>query len=88
MKVCKLVHYWGKVQGVGFRYTAYGLAQQHQVAGYVKNMLDGQVELVVEGEALEVDRYLSRVSGKMADFIEGQKVEDETPQEFTDFAIR
>jgi acylphosphatase len=88
MQACKLVHYWGRVQGVGFRYAAYGLAKQYQVAGYVKNLPDGQVELVAQGEASEVDRYLSGVADKMADFIQGQQVEDEALGEFAGFTIR
>jgi acylphosphatase len=88
MTVCKRVYYWGKVQGVGFRYTVFDLAQKHPVTGYVKNMPDGQVELVAEGEADKVDRFLNAVAGKMAGFIMGHKVQDEGPQEFEGFTIR
>jgi acylphosphatase len=88
MRVCKRVSYWGRVQGVGFRYTAYNLAQRHAVAGHVRNMLDGQVELVVEGEAAEVDRFLKALADQMAGFIKGQSVQDERPQGFAEFEIR
>ena len=88
MKVCKRVHYWGHVQGVGFRYTTLHLAGQFKVTGYVSNLLDGQVELLVEGEADEVERFLQRVTDKMAGYIKGQKVEDATPVEMTTFTIR
>jgi acylphosphatase len=88
MAVCKHVYYWGKVQGVGFRYAAHELAEKFPVTGYVKNMLDGQVELVAEGEAQDVDRFLKSVAAKMGLFIKGQRAEDETPQGFTEFMIR
>ena len=39
----------GRVQGVGFRYTAHNIARRHDVTGYVKNLTDGRVELVMEG---------------------------------------
>lgn len=40
----------GHVQGVGFRWRAQALARQRQLSGWVKNLPDGRVELVVEGE--------------------------------------
>ena len=46
MTVCKRVLYSGRVQGVGFRYTAHGLAQGYDVAGYVRNLPGGEVVLV------------------------------------------
>jgi acylphosphatase len=88
MTVCKHVYFWGKVQGVGFRYTTVELARHYAVTGYVKNTLDGQVELVAEGAKEEVDRFLTAVAGKMAGYIKGQTVQVETPQGFEEFQIR
>ena len=59
------VHYSGRVQGVGFRYTAYRIAQRFAVRGYVKNLPDGRVELVVEGPAEEVQAMLRAVRAEM-----------------------
>jgi acylphosphatase len=88
MAVCKHVYYWGKVQGVGFRYTVARLAQHHPVAGYVRNLLDGQVELIVEGDAAEVDRFLAAVASQMSGYIKGHTALDKTPQGFDKFEIR
>jgi len=44
------VRYEGRVQGVGFRYTAVSLAQDLNLTGWVKNEFDGSVALVAEGE--------------------------------------
>ncbi len=88
MPVCKRVSYWGKVQGVGFRYTVQSLAKSFPVTGYVKNMPDGQVEMAVEGDGAEVDRLLQAVADRMAGYIKGQVVEDESPQGFVGFDIR
>ena len=52
----KRVFYTGRVQGVGFRYTVRQLAAGYEVSGWVKNLTDGRVELLVvsrEGEELE-----------------------------------
>lgn len=83
----KLVHYWGHVQGVGFRYTVLGIARGYAVSGYVKNLPDGQVELWAEGEANEVDRFLEDVAQRMADNIEGTHVSDIDPKGLTSFNI-
>ena len=49
----------GRVQGVGFRYTAKQLAKGFDVTGWVKNLDDGRVELQIMGEAEEIDEYIS-----------------------------
>ncbi|HLL90356.1 MAG TPA: acylphosphatase [Tepidisphaeraceae bacterium] len=62
-------HFAGRVQGVGFRYTVQNIAQQYNVGGYVKNLPDGRVELVMEGPERELDEVLDRVSRRMNGFI-------------------
>ena len=59
------VHYSGRVQGVGFRYTARSIAQLYPVSGYVKNLPDGRVELVVEGKPEDVSALLRAISTEM-----------------------
>ncbi|MFK7849364.1 MAG: acylphosphatase [Akkermansiaceae bacterium] len=54
----KRVIYEGRVQGVGFRYTAKDLARGYDVLGTVKNLSDGTVELVIAGEGDEVAEFL------------------------------
>lgn len=51
----------GSVQGVGFRYTARGIAKRFAVAGYVKNLPNGQVELIAEGDEREVQNFITAV---------------------------
>jgi acylphosphatase len=50
-------YYSGHVQGVGFRYTARWLARGFEVTGLVRNLLDGRVELVAEGERAELEAF-------------------------------
>lgn len=47
----------GEVQGVGYRYFAQRSAARHQVRGYVKNLEDGRVEVLVEGGVGAVDGF-------------------------------
>jgi acylphosphatase len=63
------VYYSGRVQGVGFRFTAQDLAQRFGVAGFVRNLDDGRVELLAEGEAAEVAAFLDAVRREMDPYI-------------------
>ena len=49
------VYFSGHVQGVGFRYTVQRLALGFDVTGWVKNLSDGRVEMLVEGERGELE---------------------------------
>lgn len=88
MTVCKRVTYAGRVQGVGFRYTAQGLAARFSLAGYVRNLPDGRVELVVEGEADEVEAVLAAVGRRMGANIDQAVAEDAEPTGQRGFQIR
>lgn len=47
----------GQVQGVGYRYFAQRSSAKHQVRGYVKNLEDGRVEVLVEGNEKSVEAF-------------------------------
>jgi acylphosphatase len=85
----KMCHFSGRVQGVGFRYTVRNLAMQYNVQGYVKNLPDGRVELVMEGPDQEMADLLGEVQRKMNNYIRGvnQMVIPATG-EFDQFFIR
>jgi acylphosphatase len=58
MSRCRvLVHYSGRVQGVGFRYTAKQVAAGYEIVGTVRNLSDGRVELVAEGARDELEAF-------------------------------
>lgn len=63
------VYFEGHVQGVGFRYTTRRIAAQFAVAGYVKNLPDGRVLLVMEGVAQEMERMLQAIQQVMGRYI-------------------
>ena len=54
------VHFAGRVQGVGFRYTVEQIAGQFPVTGYVQNLPDGRVLLVMEGAKSDLDALIDR----------------------------
>ncbi|HNQ23301.1 MAG TPA: acylphosphatase [Phycisphaerae bacterium] len=72
----RVVHYGGDVQGVGFRYTTNTLAARFHVTGYVKNLGDGRVELVIEGAAAELDRLQEAIADRMAGYIGHTEVQE------------
>ena len=51
------VLYSGHVQGVGFRYSVRAVAMGFEVTGMVRNLPDGRVELVAEGEKAELEAF-------------------------------
>ena len=51
------IFYSGSVQGVGFRYTVKSVATGFEVTGMVRNLADGQVELVAEGARSELEAF-------------------------------
>ncbi len=69
------VYYSGRVQGVGFRYTAHRLAQGFAVSGFVRNLDDGRVELLAEGDPAELDRFLGAIQGRFGGSIDDIQVE-------------
>lgn len=66
----RTILYSGHVQGVGFRWTAARALEGLPVAGYVRNLRDGRVEIVLEGEAPDVEEGARRVRRSMAGHIE------------------
>jgi len=73
------VIYHGRVQGVFFRATTRDLARGFRVAGYVRNVPDGTVELEAEGPASEVERFLAAVASKFRHNITSVDVNDIPP---------
>jgi acylphosphatase len=55
------VFYSGRVQGVGFRYTTKNVAAGYEVTGTVRNLADGRVEMVIEGEKTELVQFLQGI---------------------------
>jgi len=69
------IFYSGWVQGVGFRFTARALARRFAVTGWVRNLPDGRVELVAEGERPELEAFGQAVrSSDLGQFIRDEQV--------------
>ena len=81
--------YQGRVQGVGFRYTVRSIAKRFPVTGYVMNLSDGSVELVVQGEEVSVEAFLAEVFATFTGHIEKTDSEDlQSAEACQEFRIR
>lgn len=79
----------GDVQGVGFRYFARRIARSLRLTGWVRNLPDGRVEVVFEGEREDVERaaLYCKEGPPMATVSKIDVVEEEAEEEETDFRI-
>ena len=85
---CRLT-YTGRVQGVGFRHNVREIASLNRVKGYVKNLPDGTVEAVAQGEAMSIDVFMNAVRARFRDNITGcERRSTEGAERFNHFEIR
>jgi len=80
----------GTVQGVGFRFSTERIAHRFNLVGFARNLSDGRVEVVVEGERKVLDDFLDSIlSGDLGSYITGVDTLWEHPTgEFEDFRLR
>lgn len=85
----EVVHFSGRVQGVGFRYTVLQVARGFEVAGFVRNLSDGRVLLEVEGSPGEIDEFIGAIKNQMSGYIrEVERREEANPAHHQGFVIR
>ena len=80
----------GSVQGVGFRFFTYGQAKALNLRGFVKNLPDGRVEVLIEGSKRavnELTRHL-RKGPSFSKVTNMDIIEEEYSNAFDDFRIR
>ena len=79
----------GKVQHVGFRYTAYYLAKEMYLTGWVDNLPSGQAEMEVQGPVSQLRKYLIRLKSQPHIHIEKAEIKEIEPVRFErKFAVR
>lgn len=83
------IFYTGRVQGVGFRYTAEAIAISQRLLGWVKNLPDGRVEIVCEGPKDRIESMLQKIQeSHLGPHIKKKSVEwQEATDEFTEFCV-
>ena len=88
MKVSRRFVISGHVQGVGFRWFTQDTARLEGVTGWVRNLPDGSVEALIEGDSEAVTRVERAIrSGPRGARIEKVDVDDEEPGGYRSFTI-
>jgi acylphosphatase len=88
-RVRKRVLVSGMVQGVNFRANTRSAARRMGVNGWVRNLPDGRVEAVIEGDSQSVETMLAWLrKGPTFSRVDSIDVRDEAPTgEFSDFQV-
>ena len=78
-KITKHIIFTGHVQGVGFRFTAHHIANRHQLTGFVRNVPDGTVEMLVQGLSENIDNCIQDIKKSFAGYIREIRIEEIPP---------
>ena len=84
------LNFSGAVQGVGFRFTVRKIANRYEVTGFVKNLPNGDVEVVTEGDREVVESFISAIySSSLSGYIRNVKKESSPATgEYSGFNIK
>ncbi len=63
------VHFSGRVQGVGFRYSVLQVAKEYDVCGFVQNLTDGRVLVEVSGEGGDITDFVKAIEERMEGYV-------------------
>ena len=86
--IAKHIVFSGRVQGVGFRFTALNIANRYGLKGYVRNLPDGDVEMLAQGTAEMIDDCVRDLQDSFVGTISHIDIEEATPDpKLTDFRI-
>jgi acylphosphatase len=83
------VFFSGHVQGVGFRFTTMQIAREFEVAGYVRNLPDGRVQVETEGAQDEIDAFVAAIEERMHGFVrKTERTANRRESQFSGFGLR
>ena len=77
--IAKHIVFSGRVQGVGFRFTAHRIAGRHQLTGYVRNLRDGTVEMLAQGKAEDIDECIRDIQESLPGYVRKVNIQEVTP---------
>jgi len=89
MKKFAHVYYSGRVQGIGFRFTAQRIAEELGVCGWVKNLDDGRVEILVQAGEDKLKDFLAQINSALSSYIQDIQTDwGPATGEFRNFGVR
>jgi acylphosphatase len=77
--VARHIIFTGRVQGVGFRFTAHRMADRHQLTGFVRNLPNGSVEMLAQGQLEDIDDCIRDIEEEFSGYIRETKIDDVPP---------
>ena len=75
-QIAKQIIFKGRVQGVGFRYTAQRMASRYDLTGYVRNLPDGTVEALLQGTKPNIQACLNDLQDTFGGYLRELKTTD------------
>jgi acylphosphatase len=87
-QIAKHIIFVGRVQGVGFRFTASNIANRCELTGFVRNLPDGSVEMFAQGPADAVDDCIRDITEEFGVYLRETKIEESPADlQYEDFKI-
>ncbi len=84
----KHIIFIGRVQGIGFRFTALDIANRYKLTGMVRNAPDGTVEMITQGPSDDVADCIRDIKEAFEGYIRETKTEEVPPDpKYTNFKI-
>ena len=89
MFIRKHVYFYGRVQGVGFRWRAVQPAKDLHLPGWVRNMYNGNVEMEVQGNSVMIERLFQELhSDRFIRIEKTEMIQIPTVDDEADFSVR
>ena len=87
-RIAKHIVFSGRVQGVGFRFTALRIANRHFLTGFVRNVPNGTVEMLAQGPSADIDDCIAEIKEAFGRYITDTEIIDVPIQpRYTGFKI-
>jgi acylphosphatase len=87
-QTAKHIVFSGEVQGIGFRFTANRLAGRYSVTGFVRNLPDGNVEMLIQGSEQDIRHCIAEIQDSFRGYIRNTKTDSVPPNpSYTNFRV-
>lgn len=82
------IFYFGNVQGVGFRWNVRNIVCEFKISGFVRNLDNGSVEILMEGRETDIQKAMREIDLRMKGFWSKKHLEKrEGEPHYHDFSI-
>ncbi|HUS74195.1 MAG TPA: acylphosphatase [Sedimentisphaerales bacterium] len=87
-QAAKHIIFTGRVQGVGFRFTAFRIANRYKLTGFVRNSPGGTVEMLAQGLSEDIDDCIREIKESFSGYVRETKIEEiPLDTQYLDFKI-